>query len=52
MSENIRNIPGTDHIDPEWAMQDMAKKLGIPVSMMPKEMKDSLKFICTSDEPR
>ena len=40
------------HIDVEWAINDMAKKLSIPVSMMPQEMKDSITFICTSDAPR
>lgn len=52
MTKDIKNIPGTDKIDPELAIKDMAKKLGIPVSMMPQEMKDSLTFICTSDKPR
>ncbi len=52
MSEPIKNIPGTDHIDPEWALKDFAGKMSIPISMIPQDVRDSLTFICTSDDPR
>jgi hypothetical protein len=41
-----------DHIDPEVAFRDFARILGISVEALPKELKDSLTFICTSDAPR
>lgn len=42
----------SDKIDVERALKEIAETLGISVESMPDEIKKSIAFICTSDEPR
>jgi hypothetical protein len=37
-----------DKLCPEDAMADMAKKLGIPLSMLPQDVKNAIAHICTA----